>query len=93
MSREGIRQDDPSALIDAPRLGRSLPKSLSESEINALLQAPDTNTALGIRDQAMLELMYELPSRDDVEECVVGEEVIEQGAEPVLGLKREAESA
>ena len=58
MSREGIRQDDPSALIDAPRLGRSLPKSLSESEINALLQAPDTNTALGIRDQAMLELMY-----------------------------------
>ena len=30
----------------------------------------------------MLELMYELPSRDDVEECVVGEEVIEQGAEP-----------
>jgi ATP-dependent Clp protease ATP-binding subunit ClpX len=41
----------------------------------------------------MLDLMYELPSRDDVEECVVGEEVIEQGAEPVLGLKREAESA
>jgi integrase/recombinase XerD len=58
MCREGIRQDDPSALIDAPRLGRSLPKSLSESEIDALLQAPDTNTALGIRDQAMLELMY-----------------------------------
>ena len=42
---------------------------------------------------AMLELMYERPSRDDVEECVVGEEVIEQGADPVLGLKREAESA
>ena len=46
-----------------------------------------------ILESAMLELMYELPSRDDVEECVVGEEVIEQGAEPVLGLKRKAESA
>jgi len=46
-----------------------------------------------ILENAMLELMYELPSRDDVEECVVGEEVIEQGADPVLGLKREAESA
>jgi len=46
-----------------------------------------------ILERAMLDLMYELPSRDDVEECVVGEEVIEQGAEPVLGLKREAESA
>jgi ATP-dependent protease Clp ATPase subunit len=41
----------------------------------------------------MLDLMYELPSRDDVEECVIGEEVIEQAAKPVLGLKREAESA
>jgi len=46
-----------------------------------------------ILEHAMLDLMYELPSRDDVEECVVGEEVIEQGAKPVLGLKREAESA
>ena len=46
-----------------------------------------------ILENAMLDLMYELPSRDDVEECVVGEEVIEHGAEPVLGLKRESESA
>ena len=46
-----------------------------------------------ILEHAMLDLMYELPSRDDVQECVIGEEVIEQGAEPVLGLKREAESA
>ncbi len=46
-----------------------------------------------ILEHAMLDLMFELPSRDDVEECVVGEEVIEQGAKPVLGLKREAESA
>jgi len=46
-----------------------------------------------ILEGAMLQLMYELPSRDDVEECVINEEVIEQGAEPLLVLKREAESA
>ena len=46
-----------------------------------------------ILETAMLDLMYELPSRDDVEECVVGEEVIEQGAEPMLVYKQEAESA
>ena len=41
----------------------------------------------------MLELMYDIPSRDDVEEVVIGEEVIEQGAEPLIVLKSEAESA
>jgi ATP-dependent Clp protease ATP-binding subunit ClpX len=59
----------------------------------ALAQKSGARGLRAILENAMLELMYELPSRDDVEECVVGEEVIEQGAKPVLGLKREAESA
>jgi ATP-dependent Clp protease ATP-binding subunit ClpX len=46
-----------------------------------------------ILEGAMLEVMYEIPSRDDVTECVVNEEVIEQGAAPLLVYKREAESA
>jgi ATP-dependent Clp protease ATP-binding subunit ClpX len=46
-----------------------------------------------IMESIMLELMYDIPSRDDVEEVVVSEEVVEQGAEPILALKREAESA
>jgi ATP-dependent Clp protease ATP-binding subunit ClpX len=46
-----------------------------------------------ILEAAMLDLMYEIPSREDVVECVVNEEVIEQGAEPLLVYKREAESA
>lgn len=46
-----------------------------------------------ILESAMLDLMYEIPSRDDIEECVVGEEVIEQGAEPLVVCKRRAESA
>ena len=49
---------DPTALIQAPKLGRPLPKSLTEADVEALLGAPDTHTALGLRDRAMLELLY-----------------------------------
>lgn len=49
---------DPTLLIDAPRLGRSLPGTLSEQEVIALLQAPETVHALGFRDRTMLELLY-----------------------------------
>ncbi len=50
--------DDPTLLLDAPKLPRSLPKALSEREIEALIDAPDVETPLGLRDRAMLELMY-----------------------------------
>jgi integrase/recombinase XerD len=56
--RRGLRDDDPTALLDPPKLPRSLPKALAESEIDALLSAPDVATPLGLRDRAMLELMY-----------------------------------
>lgn len=56
--REGVLQADPSAQIDAPKLGRPLPKALSESEVEDLLQAPDITSALGLRDRAMLEILY-----------------------------------
>lgn len=56
--REGRLPEDPSLRIDAPKLGRSLPKSLTELEVEALLEAPDTNTLLGLRDRTMLELLY-----------------------------------
>jgi integrase/recombinase XerD len=56
--RIGARSDDPTALLDPPRLPRSLPKALAESEIEALLAAPDVDSPLGLRDRAMLELMY-----------------------------------
>jgi ATP-dependent Clp protease ATP-binding subunit ClpX len=46
-----------------------------------------------ILEAVMLDLMYEIPSRDDVEECVINEEVIEQGTKPLMVLKQEAESA
>ncbi len=50
--------DDPTAMLASPKLGRSLPKALSESEVEALLAAPDIDAANGVRDRAMLELMY-----------------------------------
>ena len=56
--RQGARVDDPTALLDPPRLPRLLPKALAETEIDALLAAPDTSTPLGLRDRAMMELMY-----------------------------------
>ena len=56
--REGRLTEDPSARIDAPRIARSIPRSLTESEVEMLLSAPDTDTPLGLRDRSMLELMY-----------------------------------
>lgn len=56
--REGEIDNDITANIEQPRLGRSLPKSLSESQVETLLSAPDTDTTLGLRDRCMLELLY-----------------------------------
>ena len=56
--RGGLRNEDPSALLQSPTLPRLLPKALSETQVAALLEAPDANTANGLRDRAMLELMY-----------------------------------
>ncbi len=56
--REGRRPDDPTLTVEAPRLPKPLPKSLSETEVEALLAAPDVNTPLGLRDRAMLEALY-----------------------------------
>ena len=56
--RENKIAQDPSLQIESPKLPRSLPKSLSEDEVEALLAAPDVYDAIGLRDRAMLELLY-----------------------------------
>lgn len=56
--REGRLTEDPSARIDAPKLGRALPKSLTEAEVETLLAAPVVADPLGLRDRAMLEVLY-----------------------------------
>jgi len=58
LQRDGERDDDPTALVASPRLPRSLPKSLSEAQVEALLDTPDLRTAEGQRDRVMLEVLY-----------------------------------
>lgn len=52
------RRDDPSARLVSPKLDRPLPTSLSESEVESLLAAPDTVSPFGLRDRTMLEVLY-----------------------------------
>ncbi|MFZ0254500.1 MAG: site-specific tyrosine recombinase XerD [Gammaproteobacteria bacterium] len=56
--RQGRLEHNPTALIDGPRLGRALPETLSEDEVERLLQAPVTHTPRGLRDRAMIEVLY-----------------------------------
>jgi len=55
---QGAIREDPTLRVRAPRRPRRLPKQLSEAQVEALLAAPDTETALGVRDRAMLETLY-----------------------------------
>jgi integrase/recombinase XerD len=54
----GERKDNPAVNLLPPKLWKPLPKVLSEDEVEALLAAPDVGTPLGLRDRAMLELLY-----------------------------------
>ncbi|GEM74179.1 site-specific tyrosine recombinase XerD [Vibrio sagamiensis] len=58
LHREKMRVDDPSALLVNPKLPKRLPKDISEEDVEALLNAPDPNDAIELRDKAMLELLY-----------------------------------
>ena len=55
---EGYRTDDPTETLSSPRKSQSLPKSLSEDQVLDLLNIPNTNDPLELRDKAMLELLY-----------------------------------
>jgi len=56
--RERLRNDDPTLKILAAKQAMRVPKTLTESQIENLLQAPNVETDLGVRDRTMLELMY-----------------------------------
>ncbi len=56
--REGALSEDPTAQIEMPKIGRSLPVSITEVEVEALLEAPDPADPLGMRDRTMLEVLY-----------------------------------
>lgn len=84
--RENKIHEDPTLKIQTPKIPKSLPKSLSEEEVETLLHAPDINTWGGIRDRAMLELLYACGLR--VSELVgiqLTEVVISDGVIRIIG--------
>lgn len=84
--RENRIHDDPSARIDSPKLGRPLPTSLSEAQVDALLAAPDTQQPLGLRDRAMLEVLYACGLRvSELMGLTVEQLNLRQGVVRVLG--------
>jgi integrase/recombinase XerD len=56
--RERLRHDDPTLPIKAARQPMRFPKSLSEAQVESLINAPNTQTAMGLRDRAMMEVLY-----------------------------------
>ncbi len=58
LQSEGAIEKNPAELVDLQKTKVRLPKTLSESEVESLLAAPDTATHFGLRDRAMLEVLY-----------------------------------
>ncbi|WP_323844796.1 site-specific tyrosine recombinase XerD [Microbulbifer magnicolonia] len=84
--RQGLVQEDPIALIENPKLPKPLPKSLSEADVEALLHAPDTESAIGMRDRTMLELLYACGLRvSELVELSVSQVNLRQGVVRVFG--------
>ncbi len=84
--REGRRADDPSARIPSPKLDRPLPYSLSEEQVEALLAAPDVAQPVGLRDRAMLEMLYATGLRVSELVGLLPEQInLHQGVVRVLG--------
>ena len=84
--REKKIEVDPVALIDAPKLGRSLPKTLTEKDVESLLQAPDTSTLLGLRDRVLFEVLYATGLRvSELVELQLTQVNIQQGVLRVTG--------
>jgi integrase/recombinase XerD len=84
--REGILRADPAAAVTRPRVPRALPRPMSLDDVVALLRAPDARTPAGLRDRAMLELLYGAGLR--ISELValdVDDVDLEDGAVRVLG--------
>lgn len=84
--REARIKKDPTLQIESPKIGRPLPKSLTEAEVERLLAAPDLDDVLGLRDKSMLELLYASGLR--VSELVglqLGQINLQQGVVRIMG--------
>jgi integrase/recombinase XerD len=84
--REGVTQDDPAAAVGRPKLPRSLPRPLPVEDVGRLLDAPDATTPAGLRDRAILELLYGSGLRiSELTGLDVDDLDLEEGSVRVLG--------
>ncbi len=84
--RIGRVNEDPLAQVDNPRLGRALPNTLSEDEVESLLGQPDPGDLLGARDKAMLELLYATGLRvSELVRLTLGQINLRQGVVRITG--------
>ncbi|OQX38196.1 MAG: site-specific tyrosine recombinase XerD [Oceanospirillales bacterium LUC14_002_19_P2] len=84
--RRELISEDPVSLIESPKLGRQLPQSLSEADVEALLQAPSVGRPLELRDRTMLELLYASGLRvSELVSLKTGNINLRQGVVRVLG--------
>jgi len=84
--REGGLREDPTSQIAMPKIGRSLPRSLSEAEVESLLSAPAVADPLGYRDRTMLEVLYATGLRvSELVSLKLGQVNLNQGVTRVLG--------
>lgn len=86
LTREGLLSDDPSAHASRPRIGRRLPKTLDEQEVLHLIDMPPSDTHRGLRDRAMLALMYACGLRvSEIVGLELGDVDLQRGVLVVLG--------
>jgi integrase/recombinase XerD len=84
--REGLVSTDPTLRLNSPRIGRKLPRSLSEADVEALLAAPMATTVLGLRDRTMLEVLYATGLRvSELINITLGQVNLRQGVVRVVG--------
>lgn len=84
--REKLRDDDPTAALSSPKLPQRLPKDLSEVQVDALLNAPNVDIPLELRDKAMLEVLYATGLRvSELVGLTISDVSLRQGVVRVIG--------
>ena len=84
--RESAMMVNPTLDVDSPKLGRALPKTLTEADVESLLSEPDTDEPLELRDKAMLELLYASGLRvTELVSLTLGQVSVAQGVVRVMG--------
>ncbi|GAA1429024.1 site-specific tyrosine recombinase XerD [Microlunatus lacustris] len=84
---EGVSTDDPAAEVRPPTPGRRLPKALRVDQVQALLDAPPTDTPVGLRDAALLEVLYGTGTRISEAVGLDVDEVTRALEDPSAGLR------